>query len=35
MRDVNDHAVTDLARLTENFPLEVRFIEFMPFNGNR
>lgn len=35
MKGINDHAVNDLARLTKDFPLEVRFIEYMPFSGNR
>ncbi|QES88388.1 GTP 3',8-cyclase MoaA [Rhizosphaericola mali] len=34
MRGVNDDEVLDFVRLTENNNIEVRFIEFMPFEGN-
>jgi len=34
MRNVNDDEVNDFVRLTRDYPLHVRFIEFMPFNGN-
>jgi cyclic pyranopterin phosphate synthase len=35
IRDVNDHAIFDFIRWTRDYPLQVRFIEFMPFSGNR
>lgn len=35
MRNVNDDELADFARLTENRPIDVRFIEYMPFDGNR
>lgn len=35
MRGVNDHEVEDFVALTREKPIQVRFIEFMPFNGNR
>jgi len=35
MRGVNEDEIVDFARLTLKRPLEVRFIEFMPFDGNR
>jgi cyclic pyranopterin phosphate synthase len=34
MRGVNDHEVADFVALTRDLPLHVRFIEFMPFDGN-
>ncbi len=34
MRNVNDDEVADFAALAERLPLEVRFIEYMPFGGN-
>lgn len=34
MRGVNDHEIIDFVELTKNWPVEVRFIEFMPFRGN-
>lgn len=34
MRGVNDDEVTDFVALTREAPIEVRFIEFMPFDGN-
>ncbi len=34
MRGVNDDEVEDFVALTETLPIEVRFIEFMPFGGN-
>jgi len=33
-RDVNDDELADFVRLTRDRPLEIRFIEFMPFGGN-
>ncbi|NBB86125.1 MAG: GTP 3',8-cyclase MoaA [Bacteroidetes bacterium] len=35
MRGVNDDELVDFVRWTEQRPVEVRFIEFMPFDGNR
>ncbi|WP_028297386.1 GTP 3',8-cyclase MoaA [Olivibacter sitiensis] len=34
MRDINDDEVNDFVELTRFWPIEVRFIEFMPFSGN-
>lgn len=34
MRNFNDDEFADFAALTENLPIDVRFIEFMPFNSN-
>lgn len=34
MKGINEHAVSDFINWTKYFPLEVRFIEFMPFKGN-
>lgn len=35
MKSINDDEVLDFVRLTKKYPLHVRFIEFMPFDGNR
>ena len=35
MRGVNEDELIDFVRLTRNRRIEVRFIEFMPFDGNR
>ncbi|KAM8833409.1 molybdenum cofactor biosynthesis protein 1-like isoform 2-T2 [Synchiropus picturatus] len=35
MRGLNDDELLDFVALTEKRPLEVRFIEYMPFDGNR
>ena len=35
VRNINDDEIYDFVELTRRLPLEVRFIEFMPFNGNR
>ncbi len=35
MRGVNDDEVLDFVAWTEEKPVEVRFIEYMPFDGNR
>ncbi|WP_303811670.1 GTP 3',8-cyclase MoaA [Apibacter mensalis] len=35
MKNVNDDEIKDFISLTKNFPIQVRFIEFMPFNGNQ
>ena len=34
MRGVNDDEIADFVALTKDLPIEVRFIEFMPFDGN-
>nr|ABU96048.1 molybdenum cofactor synthesis step-1 variant 1 [Danio rerio] len=35
MRGLNEDELVDFVSLTERKPLDVRFIEYMPFNGNR
>ena len=35
MRGVNDDELSDFVAWTRELPIEVRFIEFMPFDGNR
>ncbi|EMR03668.1 GTP 3',8-cyclase MoaA [Cesiribacter andamanensis] len=35
MKGVNEGEVNDFIALTKDLPLHVRFIEFMPFDGNR
>src|SRR5690606_7539624 len=35
MKDWNDDEIPDFIALTRDTPVEVRFIEFMPFSGNR
>ncbi|XP_053700461.1 molybdenum cofactor biosynthesis protein 1 isoform X2 [Synchiropus splendidus] len=35
MRGLNEDELLDFVALTEKRPLEVRFIEYMPFDGNR
>ncbi|RKP15081.1 hypothetical protein BJ684DRAFT_22371 [Piptocephalis cylindrospora] len=35
IRGVNDTEVTDFVALTKTWPISVRFIEYMPFGGNR
>ena len=34
-RGMNDHELPDFVEWTRNSPVHVRFIEFMPFDGNR
>ncbi len=34
MRDINDDEVLDFAAFTRQYPVAVRFIEYMPFGGN-
>ena len=34
MRGVNDDELGDFVELTRDAPLNVRFIEYMPFDGN-
>ncbi len=35
MKGVNDDEILDFIKLTKSHPLHVRFIEFMPFTGNK
>lgn len=35
MKGLNDNEINDFIAWTEHKPIEVRFIEFMPFTGNR
>ncbi|KDR85747.1 hypothetical protein GALMADRAFT_384082 [Galerina marginata CBS 339.88] len=35
IKDLNDSEVLDFVEMTKNEPLSVRFIEFMPFTGNK
>lgn len=35
MKGTNEDEIVDFVNLTENFDVSVRFIEFMPFDGNR
>ena len=35
MKDLNDNEINDFVELTRHQAIEVRFIEFMPFSGNR
>ncbi len=35
MKGLNDGEINDFIRLTKDIPLHVRFIEFMPFQGNK
>jgi cyclic pyranopterin phosphate synthase len=35
MKGVNEHEIVDFVALTKDLPLHVRFIEFMPFQGNQ
>jgi cyclic pyranopterin phosphate synthase len=35
MKGINDDEIGDFIELTKELPLHVRFIEFMPFTGNR
>ncbi|XP_011403040.2 PREDICTED: GTP 3',8-cyclase, mitochondrial-like [Amphimedon queenslandica] len=35
MRGVNDDELNDFVALTEEKPIDVRFIEYMPFDGNK
>jgi len=35
MKGLNDDEILDFVELTRLYPIEVRFIEFMPFSGNR
>lgn len=34
MRGINDDEICDFVELTREKPINVRFIEFMPFDGN-
>ena len=35
MKGMNDHEINDFVAWTKEIPVHVRFIEFMPFEGNR
>lgn len=35
MKGLNDDEVVDFVKLTEHLPIDVRFIEYMPFSGNK
>lgn len=35
MKDENDNEITDFLELGRTEPINIRFIEFMPFNGNK
>jgi len=35
MKGMNDHEIVDFIKWTKHDPIHVRFIEFMPFSGNR
>lgn len=35
MRGINDNEINDFVAMTEKKPIEVRFIEYMPFDGNQ
>ncbi len=35
IKDFNDDEIVDLIQLTKELPVTVRFIEFMPFDGNK
>lgn len=34
MRGLNEHEIPSFISLTKNFPIHIRFIEYMPFSGN-
>jgi cyclic pyranopterin phosphate synthase len=35
MKALNDHEINDFIAWTKDLPIHIRFIEFMPFSGNR
>ena len=35
MKDFNEDEIVDFIKLTQNLPISIRFIEFMPFDGNK
>ena len=35
MKGMNDNEINDFVEWTKHVPVHVRFIEFMPFTGNR
>ncbi|XP_077997873.1 molybdenum cofactor biosynthesis protein 1-like [Glandiceps talaboti] len=35
IRGINEEEINDFVQLTENKPIDVRFIEYMPFDGNK
>ncbi|MGB3946811.1 MAG: GTP 3',8-cyclase MoaA [Bacteroidia bacterium] len=34
MKGINEHVILDFVQFAKDYPVEVRFIEFMPFKGN-
>lgn len=34
MKNLNDNELIDFVKLTQDYPVHIRFIEFMPFKGN-
>ena len=34
MKDFNDDELVDFVQMTQDKPIDVRFIEYMPFTGN-
>lgn len=35
MKSINENSIFDFVEWTKDFPIQVRFIEFMPFDGNK
>ena len=35
MRGINDNEVLDFVGMTRTVPINIRFIEYMPFDGNK
>ena len=35
MRGINDDEILDFVELTRAVPINIRFIEYMPFDGNK
>lgn len=35
IKDFNDNEIVDFVKLTKDLPISMRFIEFMPFDGNK
>mgnify|MGYP003365338929 CR=1 FL=1 len=35
MRNINDDEIVNFVDLTKDYPIDVRFIEYMPFDGNK
>lgn len=34
MKGINEHVILDFVQFAKDYPIEIRFIEFMPFQGN-